>query len=247
MKQAILLTYLFLCVLAVSAQPLLRVEPSVLRKDVSVDLLDVSYEEVSKVSITNTSSRFLQVRWDRLVVQQPGNWEVSICDDLRTYPPFVNSNLDLGFGVNSPIELSPGESFDLYLNVKPYGSAGRATIEIPLSLLTDPGKVVQRAVFHVGIDDRQRPTRQASESRSATLYPNPAVDRFYVNLPAGQELGRVEIYNTLGRRVRNFPHTQDGLSYDVSGLPEGVYLVSLIDRSGKVIKTMRLLHRNFRP
>ncbi len=261
MKHTLLLLF-FGLVLALPhgrSQSLLAVEPAIVNKQINIDLLDTDYEEVAKVTVRNTSERLLQLRYDRLVVQQPGEWETIVCDNLTAFPPFMVPNGEARQVSNTPVQLAPGQTFDLYLTIKPQGQSGQATIEVPFSLITDPGKVVQTAVFHVRFDDLQALTPPApvppvvaatngnGKTPSIRLYPNPTTDRFYVSLPRNQQLGRIEVLNTLGRRVRTFDQTAEGASYDISGLPEGVYLVSLFDDKGKIIRTLRLLHRNFRP
>ena len=63
--------------------------------------------------------------------------------------------------------------------------------------------------------------------------------------PPGTKLGRIEVSNTLGNRLKRFdrPAGKDG--YDVEGLPDGLYLISIYDDKGKKLKTLRLLHRQY--
>jgi hypothetical protein len=235
--------------LALWAQSPLRVEPIEVRKDVAASLLDKAYEEVNNIVIRNISTRPLQVKWDEVIARQPAGWSISVCDEYGTYAPFSMANQ-----TKRPINLSPGESAELYLHVQPNGRAGRAKIEVPLSLLTDPGKVLHTAIFDISISGAEAveatPTstpvaapRPVVKPRGPSIYPNPAVDRFYVNLPANVELGRIDILNTLGRRVRSFEGGLDENGYKIDALPEGIYLIGLYDNQGKVIKTLRLLHR----
>jgi len=60
-------------------------------------------------------------------------------------------------------------------------------------------------------------------------------------------VNRIDLYNTLGGKVRSFYFPQAGDSFEAGDLPQGVYLVSLVDSNGKVIRTLRLLRRDFRP
>jgi hypothetical protein len=251
MKKLLPLFLFFCCFGVLAAQSPLRVEPTEVRKDVTASLLNDAYEEVSNIVIRNISSRPLQIKWEEVVARQPAGWSISVCDEYGTYAPFSIANK-----TKRPISLGPGEATELYLHVQPNGRPGRAKIEVPLSVLTDPGKVLHTAVFDISIAGAEptptpvtatpattTPSRPAVKSRSPGIYPNPAVDRFYVQLPAGVELGRVEILNTLGRRVKSFEGSLDENGYKIDNLPEGIYLIGLYDSQGKVIKTLRLLHR----
>ena len=77
------------------------------------------------------------------------------------------------------------------------------------------------------------------------LYPNPVND--YFSIIGAPELSRIHLYNSLGIKIKTFENPQFGDSFDTSDLPQGVYLVSLVDKNGQVIRTLRMLRRNFRP
>jgi len=240
------------------SQSMLALEPAVVRKQVSVNLLNNAYEEVAKVVVRNVSGRTLRVRWDKVTVQQPAGWETQICDDQASYPPQTTTNYDPLRGINAPVVMAPGASFELYVHFFPYGRAGEATIEVPFRLVGErSAEVVQRAVFHMRIDDgnnaaasptitaRNPNAGNASSATGIRVYPNPVEDRFYLsNAPS---LGRVEVVNALGRKVRSFDRPDPSAGFNVSDLPEGVYLVSLIDERGKTIRTLRMIRRGFRP
>jgi hypothetical protein len=251
MKQYLPLVFLFLFSTVLAAQSPLRVEPTEIRKDVAASLLNDAYEEVSNIVIRNTSTRPVQVKWEEVIARKPAGWSISVCDEYGTYAPF-----SLATRSKRPISLGPGESTELYLHVQPNGRAGRAKVEVPLSLLTDPGKVLHTAVFDISIAGAEathevpavavptaKPAAAMSKTRGPSVYPNPAVDRFFINLPANVVLGRVEILNTLGRSVKRFEGPLDENGYLIDALPEGIYLIGIYDNQGKVIKTLRLLHR----
>ena len=57
---------------------------------------------------------------------------------------------------------------------------------------------------------------------------------------------QVVVYNLLGRQVRSFNAYQNA-RYDLSSLPNGFYLVSLLNEEAGTLKTVRLSKRAFRP
>lgn len=253
MRPSILLLTALLSIgtILLSAQSALIIEPGIVRKQVTVNLLNNAYEEVARVSVRNTSGRTLRLRWNKVVVQQPAGWESQICDDYASYPPTATTNYDLMRGINAPVILAPGEAFDMYLHLFPYGKAGEATIEIPFRLIGAANNdIIQRAIFHIRIEDENMVSSSPNNGRITStgirIYPNPVDDRFYIsNAPAG--LTRVDIVNSIGRKVRSFERPDPSAGFSVSDLPEGVYLVSLIDEKGRILRTLRMIRRGFRP
>jgi len=228
------------------AQKLLTFQPNVFKKQVTIELNDASYEEVLKVSVTNTSGRTLQLRWDKNIIHQPYAWESQICDKEASYPPNIESNYDPIQGVLAPVKLTSGESFDLYLTLLPYNRTGQCRIEIPFREIQRPDEVIGTAVFQVNIINNQdQKNNNISGDKRIRIFPNPVHQHFFLaNAPT---LGSLEIYNTLGRKVRTYDAPQVGDSFDAGDLPQGVYLIRLRDKNGKIIRTLRLLRRDFRP
>jgi hypothetical protein len=216
------------------------------RKQVTISAQESGYEEVMKATVVNSSNRRLRLRWDKVVEYQPYIWQSQICDKEASYPPEITSNYDPIQGVTVPVVLEAGESFDLFLTVSPYNVSGQAKIQVVFRDIDRPAKTLGIATFQINLTDEEDRAKLAAAGSRLTVYPNPVHDRFFLN-NAPPELGRIDIYNTLGRKVRTYVDVQPGDSFAAGDLPQGVYLLSLIDKDGKVIRTMRLLRRDFRP
>ncbi len=227
------------------AQQLLTITPNVLKKQVEIELDDAAYEEVLKVKVTNTSKRVLKLRWDKNIAYQPYSWESQICDKEASYPSNVESNYDPILGLLAPVQLFPGESFDLYLTIFPYNKTGQCKIEVPFQEIQRPGKIVGTAVFQINIINSQDKKDNGRGDKRIRVFPNPVHEYFFLsNTP---KLSSIDVYNTLGVKVKTFESPEIGDSFDAGDLPQGVYLVSLRDEKGKIIRTLRLLRRDFRP
>ena len=99
-----------------------------------------------------------------------------------------------------------------------------------------PGVIMFRPYLY----DETTGLEQASHPSTAMqLFPNPATDRIYFELPdPGETSGtRIEIYDAAGRLVRQV--TIDSNSMDVSGLARGMYHVRIL--SGSNIYHSKLL------
>lgn len=245
MKRILLLIVGVCWLVGLQGQTSLTIEPAMVKKQVMADLSDLGYEEVIKVVISNPTDETQELRWDKVVEYQPYSWESQVCDKVASYPPQVVTNFDPLQGMRAPIILAPGEEFDLYLTILPYSTTGQIKIEIPFRPIDDPETIVGKAVFQINIiDEREQSSRNRGTTR-ARLFPNPVIDRFFV--AGAPDLSRLEVFNTLGSRVKVFNNPQPGDSFFVGDIPQGVYLVSLVDEQGNVVRTIRMLRRDFRP
>lgn len=68
-----------------------------------------------------------------------------------------------------------------------------------------------------------------------SLYPNPADDRVFVEIPEGADLRLIKLFNILGAEVASFEANVSGLHViDTDHLNSGIYILSLLDASGKM-------------
>lgn len=78
-----------------------------------------------------------------------------------------------------------------------------------------------------GIDDR-------NDNRSISIFPNPAHDRFTVS--ADFPFTRVSVVNLLGQEVIGKEVTGNRTDISVSGLPDGIYLVKILDGKNWIVR-----------
>jgi hypothetical protein len=78
---------------------------------------------------------------------------------------------------------------------------------------------------------------QQNPKRVLKLWPNPAQDQLYVELPAAERAQSIQFIDGTGRTVltlANRPVSENRLELDLSPLPAGFYLLRLSTRSGRV-------------
>jgi len=73
------------------------------------------------------------------------------------------------------------------------------------------------------------------------VYPNPASD--YIKLNTKSNVDKIKVLNMVGKIIKHFNVIQTGEKYNISAIPNGLYLVQLLDSDGKVITTKRLNKR----
>ncbi|WP_116107986.1 T9SS type A sorting domain-containing protein [Lewinella sp. IMCC34191] len=248
MKRLLSLLLLLPCLgMPAQSSSALRVEPAEINKVIRVDNIDEDFEDVSAVVVTNNSGRTIQLLRENVVRESPRAWSYSALDRVSRATPYVISDDPQAAG--RQISLSPGQSTTFFVVLRPDGVAGNGTAELRFSDLTLPGTVLAAATINTTLT-RQDPTAAEEADARANpttvrLYPNPATDRFYVEAPRSVRLGRVEVTNTLGRRIKTFSAESGTDGFDIENLPDGLYLISIYDDSGKKLRTLRLLHRRF--
>lgn len=243
MKQFLLLASLILLTTGVFAQEALTISPVPIERTFVVDLSNVFLDLEMHTTVTNNTADTIELRWVRETMEKPEAWQTQVCDNNLCYSPIVSTNYDPDIGVNMPVYLDPGASFDLIFHVLPKGSAGYGEFEIPFYFFSEGDTMVlAEAVFQVTVESVTDVSSEAKEK--LRVFPNPATN--YIELSNNYIVDRMVIYNLLGREVRNF-EVINGSQYEVADLPNGMYLVSLINEQEGILKTFRLNKRSIRP
>jgi len=255
MKLSFFALLMALCTCCYAQQNVLRVEPANVAKDVVVDDLDKDYQDITTITVTNNGSRTLQLIKKQVVIGKPRSWEYGTFSRRNQSSPYVISEANRDTG--RPVTLRSGESANFQVVLEPGGVTGDGRVEVQFFDLSNPGKVLGKATVTAEIIQRSANGSSAANQQgsgnfssrpvptSVNLFPNPARERFFVEAPPGTRIGRVEISNALGNRLRKYDRPDGKQGYDVENLPDGLYLISIYDDKGKKLKTLRLLHRQF--
>ncbi len=81
-------------------------------------------------------------------------------------------------------------------------------------------------------------------SHGIRIYPNPVANFFKIDSKV--TIGKIEIYNLIGKKVKS-QNNDSGDIFDASDLRNGMYLVRIFDKKGKVLKVLRLGVNNESP
>ena len=73
------------------------------------------------------------------------------------------------------------------------------------------------------------------------IYPNPATN--YISINKDENVRDIAIFNLVGRKLKTFQNVEKDEHYDVSDLPNGMYLVQIIDVNKKIVTTQRISKR----
>lgn len=244
MKQALLVFVIaVICTQFLWAQSDLDVSPSPLESSLEFDLSN-TYDDVTyHVRLKNNSRRVMNIRWELIVDETPDEWRFSVCDQNTCYFTTNTTNVDFRDRIPyAPVILLPGDTAKLDLNVFPIGTAGNANVHINLYDVANPKALLNTAYYFVSIDGLRAVT-EADKNR-LRIYPNPVSD--YLTITRNTFVKQLWVSNILGKQVRTFD-TSFGNKYDIADLPDGIYLVSMVDSNRKVVKTVRISKRGIRP
>ena len=81
---------------------------------------------------------------------------------------------------------------------------------------------------------------QAQNVRNVRVFPNPATEYFKVD--HHESIAKVKVLNIAGRLVRDFTY-ESNQRYDIGDLPQGIYLIQLLDYNNKAVLTRRVSKR----
>ena len=73
------------------------------------------------------------------------------------------------------------------------------------------------------------------------IYPNPATH--YIKLSKVQDVRKIKILSLIGNAIKTYKVQALEEKYNVADLPNGLYLIQLLDYKNKVITTQRLNKR----
>lgn len=221
-----------------------EVETDRVTSDFSVDLSDTKLRLEMYLDLTNSGTDTLRLKWFRTVISEPNNWETEVCDNNRCWLSQVYSNYDEDLGVFEEMVLPPDSTYELILYVIPNGQAGSANYHLDFSFIDNPDSIVANVSFDATVSSSVTSTYAPEELKDVYVYPNPVNSSF--RIANDIYVDQVEIRNMLGRRVKLFK-SYSGAQYDVLDLPQGVYLIRLIDQENDIIKTMRMSKHSFKP
>ena len=95
-------------------------------------------------------------------------------------------------------------------------------------------------ISFVAFASNELPNERFWDPPKVSVYPNPTSDFFGISNSAG--VAELTIYNLVGKEMKNFK-AEEGVKYNVSDLPNGMYLIQMTNNKKKVINTQRLHKR----
>jgi hypothetical protein len=153
------------------------------------------------------------------------------------------SNFSVPNGTYTTLQLKnlpSTETFVSHTNNALYTStvtASSNTLSISLPALSNTAIILKGIGIATGIN----PLNSGNAlSEKVLIYPNPATES--IRIQSDKEIGMVTFYNSLGEAV--YMKTNNITSIDISGLPSGVYFVTLKDKQQYLFSTQKIIIRH---
>lgn len=224
MKKTILITYFTLIFSFLYSQSVFSIYPS----DIVMTVDDPSdHEVIGKAIVINTSDEAIRFKWKKVVKTFTPQWQFAVCDLYQCWPPNVDS---------SEIVLEPGDTSNIDMHVYPNNTPGKATLGILVSDVNNPSDSYE---LEVTVNDAVSPVNYLDPG-NIRIYPNPTTEYFSVD--GVDDLRQVVVVNLVGQIVKKFSASVNS-RYKVSDLETGLYLIRLINKEDKIVKTIRLSKR----
>ena len=227
MKQILLSTLFLLVSFGIFAQVTLKLSPDV----VEVDVDKTQFETVAHSMLINTSDTTKTFRWVRKVESITMGWESAICDINACYNTNIDSTPDEFY-----LELAAGDSSILDVHIRPAGLDGSARIKVLLEEVGNSDNFIEGTFL---FNETISPALDQNQISQIKLFPNPVRD--YFQLTNYESVSKVALYTIAGNLVQEFT-SYPGEKFDVAGHQQGMYLVRLVDRQRKVLKTL-VMHK----
>lgn len=221
MKRLLLLAVTLLSIGAASAQ--FSLQPVLSSTNFSQEAFDIHAD----ATLTYTGGTPLTLRWNITNMSIPKEWNFYVCLGANCYIPGQTTGLHT---------IQPGEQMPIQAHVMPGGMCATGGYNVTFTDTTTNQQVAIGAFLYQcstsSVDDSPNTSRSG-----AAIFPNPATTWFAVG--EVNNASRIEIFNMIGKQVGQFAYQASG-RYDISGLPSGMYLVRILDGSGRLLITRRL-------
>ena len=191
----------------------------------------------SKIQLTNNTESSMRLGWRAILDGLPVDWQGWVCDSSQCYTTFTYASPEF-----APVIVAPGETVALEAHVRPNDVPGNGFFTLQLFDLDRPSETVQSLDYEFMVQDAR-----AFDRTTATrirMYPNPTTN--FIQLENDWLVDEIHVYNIIGRPILKLPRVE-GKKYDLSRLPGGMYMVSLVSKNYGVLRTIRLSKQVLRP
>ena len=191
----------------------------------------VDQDVVNHGFVTNLLATGNGLYWVRNEIYLPPGWGSAICDKTACYFESVGERaLDLSANEQSIFDVH------LYTHSMPGDSA---VIQFCVFEVNDTSTAQCKTyTFRAGLSSS---SNLEIDHVSLKISPNPTSD--YFNINSEQTIGRVELYNVIGSKIRTYD-SRETATFNIADLPIGIYLVRIYNETNnRVLSTLRLKKR----
>lgn len=174
-------------------------------------------------NVTNSSTEAMTIKWERTENFPNDDWYSFMCDKQQCFIPSVSDN---------QFNVDPNEVLEFKVTISA-STNELGSVSFSIYDVNDPSNS-GNVVFNVN----DTSNNDYINVENVKVYPNPASD--YIKLSNADGIATMEVFNIIGKKVKNFTDVQTDQAYNVSDLPKGMYMVRLLDDEGEALGTKRI-------
>lgn len=195
-------------------------------KSVDTSFTAQTGDPVGKGKVYNTGSDNIQLLWSFEATKNPG-WESYFCDNNACYGPGVTE-----CPIDKPIILAPGDSAMLDLHHFQTSIIECGMFEVTVWEVGNSANSVTVPYNYNCVSSSDDLALEA-----LLIYPNPTTNYFLLSESVSEAF--VTVNNVVGKTVLRYPISKNQV-YPVDHLPQGLYIVNIINDKGAILKSTRL-------
>lgn len=195
---------------------------------------NLNSEITPDIIIRNPHNGMNRIHWEIVDQQTEADWNYFVCD----------KNCAEEKTMRGSFLLSPGEVLhDFRVSFRPNGRFGTSSVDLLLYSDKNPSDVKNIRFTASTNSFSGNSIEDIKTDNLPKVFPNPAIEYISIN-QNGSNVGKIEIYNMIGRLLHSFSVKGVGEKYNISNLPRGMYMSRIFDMDGNVIATQRISKHN---
>jgi len=135
------------------------------------------------------------------------------------------------------------EPSNSYVGLLPDGFAVMGAVKV--SFMDISNNAQQSLIFNAEVDSLSVPTENNIDKVNSfippielSVYPNPAAE--YFSITPDDRVRSIQVFNIVGKLVETFQVEYQSDKYYIDNIPNGLYLIRMLDKDSSVLKTIRL-------
>jgi hypothetical protein len=225
MKQTLLFTFLLtICQIAIC-------QNFSVSSQVATQQGGLGQELSPSVVLRNLSNRPIELQWELDRHNLPQDWTAQVCE--KTCRDISNKN--------NTFVLAPNEIVSNFrINFTPNASEGIAFADVRIFETQKRSSTELMISFSAAAQQNNSATTRPVAQR---VFPNPATE-FIMLQDDNNTVKHIEIYNIIGRKIGAHNVGSKDEKYDIANLPQGMYMVRMLDGKGNIVRTQRISKNN---
>ncbi len=184
-------------------------------------LFDTDESEIAVFNTQRTMTPVITMKWEVLSITAPNDWEHDffICDAVQCWDSTYNSNeYTLDDNKDKPLDCH-------FIN---NGNIGVGIAKIRIWEVGDSLNSVKTITYTAEVE--QATGIRNNTNLDLSIHPNPTSNYIQIENIDYAEISKVEIFNIIGKKVKDLKFPLTSKSINVYDLDKGIYIIRITDK-----------------